>query len=123
MARVALMVALAAAVDLEVWSPAPGSTHAGRDVDLGFRAGLPDTLDVGACELCVMIGGETLACEPLEVLATEQLQMTDLLPGRRELRLVLYLRDGATGARTTLADASSTFTVGADPSRCVSLLS
>ena len=109
-----LVVCGVGSIELEVWSPAPGSVTEGRNVDLGFRTLLPEDLDVDACDMCVVMEGETLTCEPLSVMATEQMSMQDLLPGKRELTLVLFRTDRETGERVALVDATSTFTVGAN---------
>ena len=111
-----LLGVLGASQDLEIWSPAPGSVTSERAVDLGFNVVLPDEVDANLCELCVFVGDERLLCEALAVLLTEQLQLLDLLPGRRVLRLALSAVDVASGARTPLAEATAAFVVGANPS-------
>ena len=59
----------------------------------------------GFREDCVALDGEPMTCNALDVMAREQLVLTSLLPGKRELLLTMYSDD------VEVASASTQFSV------------
>ena len=100
------LLTIASAQRLDVWSPQNNSETSERDVTLGFTGTLPEGDRAEAYRVCVALDGEPMTCNALDVMAREQLVLTSLLPGKRELLLTMYSDD------VEVASASTQFSVG-----------